>query len=383
VPEHESEDNVGRQPQEAATDINQPAVEAGDAEEVNLAQIEANSLVLEHKHDDLSKFQQKFSHAHQSLERLQKLGEALEHSQISITELSNQLSKPQSLEIQLAKTEEVTSLQQQAIAQLKEQLFGEQQAGVAQGTEAHEKDEALRALLTTIENFMRSQQLELGHLKTELILERAKTKTEKQKLQRELNQAHTDLESEQQRVRSLEAQIFSARSLAGSLEMQLLAAQREIEALQEQLSDRILSIQDLEANLTLAQDLICEQNNTIAALNDQIEDLESEAQLADLMPTQQAHKSQANLQYWQQQCEESQQQVQHLQEMLKKLLPDGSENILELLINPQSPTEVSTISPVISEKETSTGSHKSLQVDLPGFLKKTSTVQPPPEEETR
>ncbi|HEY9691317.1 MAG TPA: hypothetical protein V6D15_03895 [Oculatellaceae cyanobacterium] len=335
MPENESEDNW-QQPQEAATEGSIPAVEAGDALGVNLAAQEVTSLVREHKHDDLAKFQQKFSHAHQSLERLQKLGEALEHSQISITELSNQLSKPQSFEIQLAKTEEVTSLQQQAIAQLKEQLFGEQQAGVAQGIETHEKDEALRALLTTIENFMRSQQLELGHLKTELILERAKTKTEKQQLQRELNQAHTDLESEQQRVRSLEAQIFSARSLAGSLEMQLLAAQREIEALQEQLSDRIFLLQNQEY--------------------------------------------QAELQHWQQQCEESQLQVQHLQETLKKLLPDASENLLELLTNPQHQTEIETISPVISEKEASTGSHKSLQVDLPGFLKKTSTVQPPPEQ---
>ena len=336
MPEHESEDNVGRQPQEAATDINQPTVETGDAEEVNLAEKEANSLVREHKHDEISKFQQKFSHAHQSLERLQKLGEALEHSQISITELSNQLSKPQSLEIQLAKTEEVSSLQQQAIAQLKEQLFGEQHAGVAQGTEPPEKDEALRALLTTIENFMRSQQLELGHLKTELILERAKTKTEKQRLQKELNQIYTDLESEQQRVRSLEAEIFSARSLAGSLEMQLLAAQREIAALQEQLSDRIILLQNQEY--------------------------------------------QAELQHWKQQCEENQRQIQHLQETLKKLLPDASENLLELLTNPQHPIEIETISPVISDQEASTKSHKSLQVDLPNFLKKASTAQPPPEQ---
>ena len=328
MPEHESEDNE-REPQEAATDTDQPAVEATDAEEVNLAQGEANSLVLEHKHDDLSKFQQKFSHAHQSLERLQKLGEALEHSQISIAELSNQLSKPQSLEIQLAKTEEVTNLQQQAIAQLKELLFGEQQ---------HVEEETLRALLATIENFMRSQQLELGHLKTELILERAKTKTEKQQLQRELNQIYTDLESEQQRVRSLEAEIFSARSLAGSLEMQLLAAQREIEALQAQLSDRIRIV---------------------------------------LLQTQ---EYQAELQRWKQQCEENQHQIQHLQKTLKKLLSDASENLLELLTNPQPPTEIETISPVISDQEASTKSHKSLQVDLPNFLKKASTVQPPPEQ---
>jgi chromosome segregation ATPase len=327
VPEHESEDN-GQQPQEAVTETNQPAVEADDAEDVNVAQGEANSFVREYRQADFSKFQQKFSHAHQSIERLQKLGEALEHSQISITELSNQLSKPESLEIQLAKTEEVTNLQQQAIAQLKEKLSEQQE---------YVKDETLRTLLTTIENFMRSQQLELAHLKAELILERAKTQTEKQLLQQELNQIYTDLESEQQQVRSLEAQIFSARSLAGNLEMQLLSAQQEIEALQEKLSDRIFSLQTQEY--------------------------------------------QAQLQQWKKQCEENQHQVQHLQETLKKLLPDGSENILELLINPQNAIEVQTISTVISEQEASTGSHK-LQVDLPGFLKKPSTVQPPPEEET-
>ncbi|MGB3206956.1 MAG: hypothetical protein WBB28_18380 [Crinalium sp.] len=326
MPEHESEDNE-REPLEEVTDTDQPAVEAGDTAEVSLAQREANALVLGHKHDDLSKFQQKFSHAHQSLERLQKLGEALEHSQISISELSNQLSKPQSLEMQLAKTEEVTNLQQQAIAQLKELLFGEQQ---------QVEDETVRTLLATIENFMRSQQLELGHLKTELILERAKTKTEKQQLQTELNQIYTDLESEQHRVRSLEAEIFSARSLAGSLEMQLLAAQREIEALQEQLSDRIILLQNQEYL--------------------------------------------AELQHWKQQCEENQRQIQHLQETLKKLLPDASENLLELLANPQNPTEIETISPVIWDQEASTKSHK-LQVDLPKFLKKASTVQPPNNEQ--
>ncbi|HEY9812687.1 MAG TPA: hypothetical protein V6D31_03995, partial [Candidatus Sericytochromatia bacterium] len=181
-------------------------------------------------------------------------------------------------------------------------------------------------------------QLELGHLKTELILERAKTKTEKQQLQRELNQIYTDLESEQQRVRSLEAEIFSARSLAGSLEMQLLAAQREIEALQAQLSDRIRIV---------------------------------------LLQTQ---EYQAELQRWKQQCEENQHQIQHLQKTLKKLLSDASENLLELLTNPQPPTEIETISPVISDQEASTKSHKSLQVDLPNFLKKASTVQPPPEQ---
>ena len=224
------------------------------------------------------------------------------------------------MEIQLAKTSEVTSLQQQAIVQLKELLFGEQQ---------HVEDETLRALLATIENFMRSQQQELGYLKTELILERAKTKTEKQQLQTELNQIYTDLEAEQHRVRSLEAEIFSARSLAGSLEMQLLAAQREIAALQEQLSDRIILLQTQEY--------------------------------------------QPELEHWKQQCEENQRQVQHLQETLKKLLPDASENLLELLTNPQDFTEIETISPVISDQEASTKYHKSLPVDLPNFLKKTMT----------
>ncbi len=353
-----------------------------------------------------------------SLERIHQLELALDQSQAQVSELRTQLLEQQTLEAQLAITEEVANLQHLALTQLKHQLSCQQQALEDQISQAQAKDQTVQELLATIETLANEQQTEIESLRSQLNLDRRAIHTSQKQLEKQLIQRQRDLQSKQQQVQELESQILAARAHVVQLEVHLAEQERHIQELYSRLGDRAYFLNQLEAQLQQAHDaleaqqdlhesllqtqaLSREQNTTITALHRKVETLETQlaqqltraAQLQQacqeltaerdhyqsrtteleshqsalqeqiLMQAQQASEYEAAIQYWKDQCNVSSRQAQQMKELLERVLPDRPEEVLELLmaIQPQEPD--------LSSAPPQPGKH--LHVDLPAFLRKT------------
>ena len=351
------------------------------------------------------------------IERIHQLEQALEQSLNSLSELRSHLSKQQMLETQLAETQEVSSLQQQALAELKQELNDQQQAFSDQILQAQIKDQTIQALLTTIETLTQSQEGELGHLKTYLSQTRKTIHNSQKQLERQQVESQTTVEAQQQRVRSLESQILTSRNLAGRLEVQLVTANKQIEILYERLGDRAYSLKHLEDTHRQTQAMVSQQKITITTLEQKIETLENQLarqakiqaqlhqasqELADqrqqhqthvaeldrqrstlqeqiLRQAQQASEYETAIHYWKDGCESSQNQAQQLKEVLERVLPVASVEISEMLMTLQSPPiNIKTPDPVITESANA-AIDKPIQVNLPNFLRKTSATKSQPD----
>ncbi|KAM3114557.1 hypothetical protein [Phormidesmis sp. 146-33] len=168
-------------------------------------------------------------------ERIQNLEQALDQSIANLNELRSQITDQQFLEHQLASTEEIANVQQQAIHQLK-LLFAKKQASLEQEIHAsRERERHYQALLEAAEASLQSQQCELEQLRA--LSDRSKIQ------QRQIEALQSSLE--QQSGSELEA----ARSQIASLEAQLGDAQKQIMRLYRELSDRHTAINELEARL--------------------------------------------------------------------------------------------------------------------------------------
>jgi len=348
-------------------------------------------------------------------ERIHQLEQALDASLNTVRSLQSQLKDQQLLETQLAATEETATLQQQAMAQLKQQVSDQQQALEAELIQAQLKDQTIAELFASVEALVQAQQGELSRLKTQLSEDSSAIKLRQKQLEAELAQRQKAQAAQEKQVRQLEAQTLDARNLTSRLEIELAAAHQEIKAMYAHLSDRAYSIKQLETTLQHSQTLIAEQNSTITALHRQIEALESQlaqqvkiqarlqqscqeltedrtqykarsseleyqrATLQEqiLMQAQQAREYEATIQYWKDHCNISQRQTQQLKEVLHRVLPDARAELSELLITlqPSADIEIPPLPPVIAETSAPPASSKGLQVDLPDFLRKTSTGQ--------
>lgn len=357
-------------------------------------------------------------------QRIHQLEQALEQSLSTLEQFKSQLSEQQLLETQLAATEEVANLQQQALAQLKQQLVLTQQALDTQVNQAQIKDQTVQELWITIETLVQAQQAELQELRTQMSQDRRAIQTSQKLLETQLSERQTSLQVQQQRVQQLESQILEGRTLAARLEIQLAEAQQRIEALYDRLSERSYALTQLEGQLQQAHDAlevqqelvatlrqtqtqVLEQNTTIAALYNKIEALETQlaqqlkiqarlqqacselsaerdhyqSRTAELEPhtatlqeqilmqAQQASEYEAAIQYWKDRCVISQRHAQQLKNILEQVLPDSSAELEELLRTVETSTSAE-ISSVIPPPLASPQSGKHLQVDLPGFLRK-------------
>ncbi len=325
----------------------------------------------------------------------------------TFNEFNSEQRSLQRLETQLATTEEVASLQQQALVRLKQLLAGQQQALEDQINQVQTKDQTLQELLSAIETLVQAQQFEIGNLKTQLSQERTKNQSNQKQTSRQLSEQQTELAAEQQRVRELEAQILSASTKAGHLEVQLVTAHQQIESLYRVLGDRAYSLKQLTATHRHSENLVLEQKTNIAARDSQIEALENKLahqvnthaqlqqayqQLEDerdyhqartnklerqraalqeqiLMQAQQANEYEAAIKSWKDLCESNHRLSQQLKQLLERSLPEGSADIEQLLRTLPSSTDASTRTPIIRKSPHST-SYKAAHVDLPGFLRK-------------
>jgi chromosome segregation ATPase len=209
-----------------------------------------------------AQLRQVLSLSHEQGERIRHLEQALDQSLASLDEMQLQVVNQHLLEAQLASTEEISNIQQQAIARLKLQLAQQQQALTAQLTETQARDRALQTLLNTMEALTQAQQQELTQLHAQIIHDRADVEAYQQRLEAQLEYLHADLTAQQKRTLALEPQSpqsLEARSLPKPLAARSEPAHAQVSELLQILSDRQIALKHLEAELQQAQLALQEQ----------------------------------------------------------------------------------------------------------------------------
>ncbi|XGV99239.1 MAG: hypothetical protein ACAF41_09925 [Leptolyngbya sp. BL-A-14] len=199
------------------------------------------------------------SHSHEQLERIRHLEQALDQSVASLREMRLQAVDQQLLEAQLASTEEISNIQQQAIARLKLQLAQQQQALDAQLVETQTRDRSLQTLLHTMEALTQAQQQELTQLQTQIACDRADVQAYQHQLEEQLEHLQTDLQTQQARATALEAQSLDACALAKHLAARLEQAHAQVSELSQILSDRQAALGQLEVEIQQAHVTLQEQ----------------------------------------------------------------------------------------------------------------------------
>ncbi len=331
------------------------------------------------------------------------------------------------METQLASTEEISNIQQQAIIRLKLQLAEQQQTLERQLTEAQERDHRLHELLATMEGLTQSQQTELDQLRNQISQDRAEVQSYQAALEKQLADFQDAFNAQQQRTADLEAQALSAQTCAGELEVRLEQAQARVEELSQNLSDRQATIDQLQTELNASQTSLAEQQSLIQDLqqssassaNDgkpagdrdlaiaqsKVEDLETEIarqmatqamlqraceeleeardfqrkritdleqQTADmqeqiLRQAQQASEYETAVQHWKDRYFNTQSQVFKLKELLDEALPNPPAELMELLAALETAT-ATTPEPASPALLTSPQLNRETKVDLPEFL---------------
>jgi chromosome segregation ATPase len=162
------------------------------------------------------------------LRRIHSLEQALDQALALVRELRQQVVDQEFLETQLASTEEISNVQQQAIIRLKLQLAQQQQDLEAQLRETQARDHAWQDLLSTLESLTETQQAELERLRNQLSRDRAETQANQTQIESRLLELQAALSAQQQRVSELEAQALSAQGLMTSLDVWLDEARRDL-----------------------------------------------------------------------------------------------------------------------------------------------------------
>ncbi|MBC7973174.1 MAG: hypothetical protein H7Z11_24130 [Verrucomicrobia bacterium] len=231
------------------------------------AALETQRQRWEQEQDSLrAELRQARSLSHEQIERIRHLEQALDQSLASLSEMRLQMVDQHLLEAQLASTEEISNIQQQAIARLKLQLAQQQQALNAQLVETQARDRSLQTLLNTMEALTQAQQQELEQLQTQIAHDRADVQTYQHRLEEQLEHLQTDLNAQQARTLALETPSLDARTLANHLTARLEQAHAQVSELSQILSDRQEALKQLEAELQQAHTTLQEQQSLLDSL---------------------------------------------------------------------------------------------------------------------
>jgi chromosome segregation ATPase len=375
----------------------------------------------------LAELAQAQSLADEQVQRIRHLEQALDQSLESLHELRLQMVDQRLLENQLASTEEIANIQQQAIAHLKRQLAQQQHILESQQNQTQQRDQSLHDLLTSVEAQAQAQQNKLEDLRTRIASDRAEVQAHQTHLEHQLAELQTTSEAQQERLLELEAEVISARTQSSSLEVQLNQSQEQIRHLNQQLLARNAAVHQLETELHRAHAALQEQQALIdhlhqaqtikrsnreqpserelAAAQSKIEELEVqvsrqttaqamlqhacqelelerdrtqtrvaelEQQTADmqeqiLKQVQQASEYEAAVQHWKDRYFNNQTQIQRLKELVEQAVPNASGELMELLTTLQTTTP-EPAEPDPRPRPTSPQFNRGIKIDLPDFL---------------
>jgi hypothetical protein len=237
----------------------------------------------------LAELEQLRSLTHKQVERIHHLEQALDQSLAFQEELRIQLRNQAFLENQLAATEEIANIQQQAITQLKRQLAQQQEilehpticeglegSGQSENSgksESPEKPELsgkpeskiFEAILQDIEILTQGQQTKVELLRTQIHRDRAAVKTQKDHLSRWFTDFQTTMATQQQRFSEL-GQSVSPQSGSDRPNENPQETQAAVQDLSQKLTERDASIHQLETELHRAHIALLEQQAVIDGL---------------------------------------------------------------------------------------------------------------------
>lgn len=368
----------------------------------------------------LSELLQLRSLTQEQMERIHNLEQALDQSLASLRQLQQQIVVQEFLETQLASTEEISNVQQQAIARLKLQLAQQQADLEMQLTQTQARDQSLQELLSTLEALTEAQQTELERLRSQIARDRGLVQADQTRLASQLVQLQTTFSTQQQRITELEAAL-AEQGLSGRLWNWLNEAQTHLQTLSAQSGLPQPALQSIEAALQQirfalqsqtespdsqlpqplvsqpqAQELavaqgkiealetqIAKQLTTEAMLQQACQELEAErdrqqARMAELerqatdmqeqilRQAQQASEYETAVQHWKDRYVQHCQHIQQVQTLLDRALPHPPADLVALLATLQAtPVGVEPSSPALLTTPTVT---QGGQIDLPDFL---------------
>ncbi len=315
------------------------------------------------------------------IERIHHLEQALDQSLAFQEELRSQLVNQHFLESQLASTEEIANIQQQAIAQLKQQLEQQRQRLAAQQGEIGQNqnldapsrpyaslpqasDPLLHQHRTVIPNQTNlPEQLSLlDQISTpDLTQKLAEREASIHQLETELHRAHIALQEQQALIDAFQA--YTVRRSAGdlsdiSLDGELFTAYCKIQELETQLSKQTTSqamlqhtCQELEQVRDRHQSRIAELEAQTAVMQEQI-----------LKQAQQSSEYETAVQHWKDRYHSIQSYLIQIKHLLEQTLPNPPATIAELMTTLQAVTSNTTEEPSVPPVS------RSPRIDLPDFL---------------
>lgn len=409
----------------------EPEIQAAiqDLKQQATAEIKRQRRLWETEHGAmLAELVQVRSLSHGQVERIRHLEQALDQSQTCLKEMQHQMIDQQFLETQLASTEEIANIQQQAIVRLKLQLAEQQATLETQKTDSQERDRTLQELLTMMETLTQTQQTEMENLHSQIARDRAEGQIYQQSLEKQLADYQNAFRVQQQRILELESEALSTKVRAGELETQLEQTQAHLQDLTQTLSERQSRLEQLEIELNQARTHLENQptlivdapqsthnsrqtkgkaatERTQAIAQTKVEELEAEiarqlttqamlqqacqeleedrerqqsraAELESqthemqeqiLRQAQQASEYETAVQHWKDRYVNNQSRVVRLKELMEQILPDPPAEVTDLLIAIQASTS-GIPDPASPSHLVSANPAHSTKVDLPEFL---------------
>jgi chromosome segregation ATPase len=276
--------------------------------------------------------------------RIRDLELALDQSIASLSDLRSQIVDQRFLERQLASTEEIANVQQQAIHHLKLQ-FAQQKAELeAKVQQAQQRERDYQILLDAAE---------LDALKTQIQTDEG----EPSALGQQIQVLQADLQLRRQQIQDLEEQKQAAQIRITELETQVetlenrIARQMTTQALMQQVC------QELELDREQSQSRMTELEHQSAEMQEQI-----------LSQAQQASEYETAVQHWKTRF----QVLQDKAIVLKQLLGDQelATEIVELLA-----TIDTSAPPDLKSTARSNPFHQDLKIDIPEFLVRRRTYR--------
>lgn len=292
--------------------------------------------------------------------RIRDLEMALDQSLASLSEVRSQIVDQSFLERQLASTEEIANVQQQAIHQLKLQ-FAQQKAELeAKVQQAQQREREYQALLDAAEI---RQQAELEVLKAQFGSDASGTQMhdraegQPSAIEQQLQVLQADLQLRRQQFQDLEAQKQAAQIRITELETQVetlegrIARHMTTQALLQQVC------QELEVDREQSQSRITELESQSAEMQEQI-----------LSQAQQASEYETAVQHWKTRFQVLQEKAIALKQFLNdQTLPA---EIVELLV-----TIETSAPPDLRATTRSNPFNQDLKIDIPEFLVRRRTYR--------
>jgi chromosome segregation ATPase len=280
--------------------------------------------------------------------RIRDLEQALDQSIASLEDLRSQVVDQHFLERQLASTEEIANVQQQAIHQLKLQ-FSQQKADLEiKIQQAQQRERDYQALLDAAET---RQQAELDVLKAQV----DSADVQPFAIEQQLQVLQTDLQLRRQQLQDLEAQKQESHTRILELEAQVEALEARIarhmttQALLQQVC------QELEVDREQSQTRIAELESQAAEMQEQI-----------LSQAQQASEYETAVQHWKTRFQELHETAISLKQGLadQELPPEITEQLAA--IDPTAPPDL---------KSTTRSNSFKPESDIPEFLVRRRTYR--------